>query len=112
MSDTPISEDELFRLMDEDVQILVLVQGTLADGSPHYAYVSIPPSRYQAFKEAEASGNYDLAAYGKILAHGAGKEPTSDVQSRMRQEYGANHRFEEEINQWIEQLQRLQPKGN
>ena len=104
MNQPALNEDELLKLMDEDVQILTLVQGTLEDGSPHYAYVSIPPSRYQAFKTAEAAGSYNLALFGKILAHGKGKEPPADVQKRMVEEYGANHHFEEDLDRMMQDL--------
>jgi len=97
-------------MMDADIAILVLVQGTLTDGTSHYAYVSIPPSRYMMFKEAEASGNYNLAEFGKILMHGKGKEPPHDVQKQMETEYGANHCFEEQLIQWVEALQQLPKK--
>lgn len=92
----PPELNALMAQMDQDVAILVLVQGTLPDGSAHYAYASIPPSRYAAFKQAEAAGNYDLAQYGAILAHGAGT-PTAEMQRRMEAEYGVNHRFESDM---------------
>lgn len=83
--------------IDQEMQLLLLVTGELPDGSAHYAYASIPPSKYQAFKEAEAKGNYDLAAFGKILAHGAGQVPPPEVQAQMEEEYGADHMFEEQL---------------
>jgi len=103
----PVTEDELLKLMDEDIQILTLVRGTLADGTPHYAYVSIPPSCYQAFKAAEAAGSYNLALFGKIIVHGEGKEPPAEIKQKMEQEYGANHCFEEELSQWVEKLSEM-----
>lgn len=102
-----MTEEELLKLMDNDIGILTLVQGTLAGGKPHYAYVSIPPSRYAAFKTSEAAGNYDLAQFGKILAHGEGKTPPADVQKRMQDEYGANHHFEEDLAKIMDDLRRL-----
>lgn len=89
--------ESLLKQIDEDVNILVLVSGELSDGSAHYAYASIPPSQYDAFKAAEAKGNYDLAHFGKILAHGAGHEPPASVIKEMEEKYGANHKFEEEL---------------
>jgi len=99
----PQTPQELLEQIDADLQILVLVQGTLADGSKHYAYASIPPSRYEAFKTAERAGNYDLAEFGKVLEHGPGT-PSAEVEQRMAAEYGANHRFEEELQNWMKQL--------
>jgi hypothetical protein len=105
------SDEELLKLMDEDIGILMLIEGLLPDGSAHWAYASIPPSRYVAFKEAEVKGNYNLAEFGKILAHGAGKTPPSDVEKRMKDEYGANHKFEEELTGWIDELKRQLPNS-
>jgi hypothetical protein len=87
----------LLEQIDEDIKILMLISGELADGSKHYAYVSIPPSKYDAFKAAEAKGNYNLAEFGEILFHGEGKEPSANVQKEMAEKYGADHRFEEEL---------------
>ncbi len=95
---------EALRQIDEEVQLIVLVTGTLEDGSAHYAYASIPPSKYQAFKNAEAVGNYDLTEYGKILAHGEGLEPPEEVKKRMEDEHGADHMFEEQLQEMMNGL--------
>jgi hypothetical protein len=99
-----VTPEEILWQMDEDVQILTLVQGTLADGGAHYAYVSIPPSKYMAFKQAEAKGNYNLRDFGKVLHHAKGK-PSAEVQKQMAEQYGADHRFEEEINAMVAKMQ-------
>lgn len=96
-------EEDILKQMDEDVQILTLVTGTLADGSAHYAYISIPPSKYMAFKQAEAKGNYNLRDYGKVLHHAKGR-PSAAVQKQMEEQYGANHRFEEEIEEMMAKM--------
>ena len=101
MEINPDTVQDLLRQMDEEVQILVLVTGTLSDGSEHYAYASIPPSKYQAFKAAEAKGNYDLAAFGNILRHGEGKTPPADVMQEMEEQHGADHMFEAELEAMI-----------
>lgn len=103
---SPEDAEELLRKIDAEVGILVLVQGALPDGSGHYAYASIPPSKYLAFKEAEAAGNYDLAQYGKILAHGAGKNPPPDVVKKMADEHGASLTFEEDFEKWLAEIGR------
>jgi superoxide dismutase len=95
-----MSEPDLQKMLeqiDEDVQILTLVVGQLADGRDHYAYVSIPPSKYEAFKAAEAKGNYNIAEFGKILHHANGREPTAAVKKEMEEKYGADHCFEENL---------------
>lgn len=91
--------------IDAEMQLLVLVSGTLTDGSEHYAYASIPPSRYQAFREAEAKGNYDLGQFGTILAHGEGTQPAPEVRERMEREHGANHMFESDFADMLKSIQ-------
>lgn len=98
---SPEEAEAMLKKMDADVGILVLVSGTLPDGSSHYAYASIPPSKYMAFKEAEAAGNYDLAEFGKILAHGEGKDPPPDVVKQMADEHGASLTFEADFEKWL-----------
>ena len=98
--------DDVMQQLDEGMGVLVLVSGTLKDGTDHYAYASMPPSKYTAFKEAEAIGNYNLAEYGKILTHGPGREPSAEVKQRMADEYGANHYLEEELAAMLTRLQK------
>jgi hypothetical protein len=101
----PDDIESLLKQMDEDVNILTLVGGTLADGREHYAYVSIPPSKYEAFRAAEAKGNYNLADFGKILFHADGREPSAQVMKDMEEKYGANHRFEEELETMTKRIE-------
>ena len=105
MSQEPeLDWESLLRQIDTELQILELVSGQLADGSDHYAYVSIPPSRYVDFKHAQAVGHYDLAQYGTILRHGAGLTPPPDVQKEMEEQHGADHHFQEELEQLAKSL--------
>lgn len=76
------------------LSVVTLVQGVLADGQPHYAYVRIPQDRYRDFKRAEASGSYDLRDFGEILHHGNGLLPPAEVVEEMQQRYGTDHHFE------------------
>ena len=94
MTDTP---NDTSHAVDDAMNVLVLVSGTLTDGQSHYAYASIPLSKYEPFKQAEAAGNYDLAQFGKILEHGEGREPPEDVKKRMAEDYGVNHYFESDL---------------
>ncbi|MBN67405.1 MAG: hypothetical protein CMM94_07570 [Rickettsiales bacterium] len=106
------SLEQMLEQLDTQMHILVLVQGELEDGQAHYAYASIPPSKYQAFKEAEAKGHYDLADFGVILVHGPGKEPPDEVKRRMEEEHGANHMFEEQLDAALKQVQQGMPPGS
>lgn len=81
----------------ETLCVVVLVQGVLEHGQPHYVYARIPKDRYLAFKHAEAAGNYDIRAYGEVLAHGEGLEPPESVRTQIHEQYGTHHLFEEEL---------------
>jgi len=87
---------------DNNIGIITLVTGHIEDGKPYYAYAIIPPSKYLAFKEAEKHGDYDLADYGEIIAHGHGAEPSAEVKKEIEEKYGANHEFEDELKSIIE----------
>lgn len=99
MPDSSTSIDSALGALDEKLSILVLVSGTLKNGESHYAYASIPPSLYGAFKKAQAAGSFKLEEFGSILSHGEGKEPPPEVKQRMTDEFGANHYFEQEMEQ-------------
>lgn len=108
----PANKNAIMEQIDSELNFLVLVTGRLADGSEHFAYASIPPSRYLAFKEAEAKGNYDLGKFGKILHHGAGKEPSAETKKEMEDKFGVNHQFEEELANINMQLNNALKSGN
>jgi len=92
---------------DEALDILVLTQGTLADDAPFWAYVAIPPSRYLAFQEAERHGNYDLSEFGRILEYGKGEQqPPESVRKYMEESYGANHNFEQNVQNTVRDVQK------
>lgn len=87
--------DELREAVDSAVEIIVLVRGTLADGRAFWAYASMPPSRYPAYKAMETAGqSYRLEDWGTILRHGLGEEPPLDVKVEMHDAYGADDQFE------------------
>ncbi len=84
--------------------ILVLVRGFSPDNKPQYAYAALPFEKYEAFKQAERSGRYDLSSFGDILAFGEGLEPPDHVKTEMQNKYGANYRFREDLIEFFDQL--------
>lgn len=86
--------EAFIRQLDETLQILLLVTGALQDGRTHYAYVSMPLSRYPAFRQAEAEGNYNLADFGEIIMHGDGEIPPESVRKQMEERYSKTHMLE------------------
>lgn len=59
--------------------VVVLVKGLSAKGQKQYAYALIPVERYEAYKQAEAKGNYNLGEFGIILYRGSGHEPPEEI---------------------------------
>ena len=100
----PSNED--LKKADEAVSIMVLVRGTLATGDEFWAYLAIPPSKYLAFKQAEAAGGYAMSDYGQVVEMGIGEtEPAADIKRKMEQEYNVNHSFETDVRKKAEELQ-------
>ena len=97
------AQQNAMEAMDYEMGIVELVSGYIGK-EPHYAYALIPPSKYLAFKEAEKAGNYDLADYGEILAHGPGLVPPDDVKKEMAEKYGASDSFEEDVAEAMKSL--------
>lgn len=90
---------------DEAVSIMVLVRGTLATGDAFWAYLAVPPSKYLAFKQAEAAGGYSMSDYGQVVEIGTGaNEPPAEVQRRMEKEYNVNHNFEDDVRKKADEL--------
>lgn len=79
------------------LEIIVLVRGVLQNGSPHFAYVSVPSESYVAFKQAESEGEYDLRDYGTILVQGSGLNPSEEIVRWIETHYGANLEFEADL---------------
>ena len=52
-------------------------------GKPAWHYVLVDEEKENAFKEQVASGNVDVAVYGKVIKSGWGKDPPDDVKSAI-----------------------------
>lgn len=94
----------------EDINVLALICGALENGEPHWAYASIPLTKYDSFKAAEQAGNYDLADYGQVLEHGAGTEPPPQIVAQMKEKYGVDHAFEAELDALMRKINQAMPK--
>ena len=86
--------DELLEEADKSVEMLVLVTGQRQDGRDFWAYAAIPPSKYTAFTEAEAKGNYRLNDYGRVLTSGDGQRPPSGLEQQLREKFNLSTDFE------------------
>lgn len=72
---------------------------------PIYAYMSVLPSKYEAYLQAHKSNEkINFEDYGTVLATGWGKTPPEDVRRKMEVEHGVNHSLSEEIGVDVKNL--------
>jgi len=94
-----ISANEYLKSADENVAILVYSSGILEETKKYWAYAAILPSKYQALKEAERNGNYELDDYGDVLFWGYGDSPPPDAKAEIEQLLNASSNFEQELTE-------------
>lgn len=78
---------------DNISRIIMLVYGELDSGGPFWCYVAVKPSMYDAFKEAEGSGNLDLYnfdEFGEVVVSGEGEKPPAEVTEKVAEIYNAD----------------------
>jgi hypothetical protein len=87
-------------------KILLLSRGYTTDGQAQYTYLSLPPTKLIAFKEAEAEGNFSYEDFGEVLYSGEGLEPPDEVKKEMEKKYGFNHNFEEQLMEKAKEIRK------
>jgi hypothetical protein len=98
----PSSED--LRQADEESGIICLSKGTLADGSPYYAYIAVKPSKFAEFHRLSSERKaIDLDDYGEVLAFGKKAEPSEATKDTMCFVHGFDENFQ---NRLVEELQK------
>ncbi len=76
-------------------KVLYLSQGTLANGQPFYAYLSLTPENYKRLKADEAAGNFQLADYGDVLGGEVGvTEPAEYIRDKVNEIFEINDNTE------------------
>src|SRR5687768_4593585 len=61
-------DKEALAKADTAVDIISLATGRTPDGTPYYAYVAVPPSKYRAFLDATRRGQaMVLSEYGRVI---------------------------------------------
>lgn len=81
MGDMNIDRDNVGR-------IIMLTYGKMEHGGPYWCYVAIKPSRFEEYKTAMASKqynmqNFDLDGFGEIVVSGEGATPPQDVTQKV-----------------------------
>lgn len=104
-------KDEFEKIIDSEIGYIEFIQATYLDEDKtekqHWYYVSIAPSKYEAFKSAQENGSYDIKDFGEILYHGPGTEPPEDIKELMREAYGIQDDFENHLSQAVKQINRM-----
>ena len=84
MASTP-SQDEVGR-------IIMLIRGLMEARGSYWCYLSVKPSRYQAFKAVVANKyniqNFVNDGYGEVVVSGEGREPPKDVTEKVAGLFG------------------------
>lgn len=99
----PIDPLALRNFADEEAAIINLIRGTV-DDEEFWAYLAVPPSKYEAFKEAEATGAYEVNDFGEILKWGKGFEPNAEDIQYMVDNYGIVPDLANQIEQAMEAM--------
>jgi hypothetical protein len=74
-------------------RVIMLLYGKLDNGGPFWCYVALKPSKFEAFKQAEAAGNIDLynfEAFGEVIVSAEGKTPPEEVTLKVAEMYGTD----------------------
>lgn len=75
---------------DRISRIIMLVYGVMDHGGPFWCYVAVKPSKYDAFKAAEANATLDLynfEEYGEVIVSAEGETPPEEVTLRVAEMY-------------------------
>tara|TARA_B100001971_G_C17959739_1_gene416808 strand:+ start:91 stop:414 length:324 start_codon:yes stop_codon:yes gene_type:complete len=99
-------DKELKNTINNEIGYIVLISGTDENSEDIWCYASIEPSKFKAFKEAEESGEFEVEEYGEVLFTGKGTTPPPEIEQKMRDEFGADDEFEDNVGQVIKKLSR------
>jgi len=91
---TDKTDNETIQKLADTLGIITLVSGETASGARFWAYLSVPPSKYDEFLAVQERGDYNLTDWGDILRYGEGESPSPDIMAEMEEDYGINHQLE------------------
>lgn len=95
MIDTPNTPPNPDNPYDPDTlsRVIMLLYGKMDHGGPFWCYVAVKPSKFDAFKAAETSGQIDLYnfdEYGEVIVSAEGQTPPDEVTMKVAEMYGAD----------------------
>ena len=92
--------DEELAKLDGDNAVLAYTSGVMQDGRPYYAYVAVRPSLYKKFRQITAARqSVILGEYGELLEAGIATTPPLEVVQKMKNQYGCDPDYEQNIVQ-------------
>jgi len=102
MSDFGITPSQL-QTADRELGILELFTAYDSEGEAFYVYMSVLPSKYEAYLRAQKTHDtIKFEDFGTVLASGWGKTPPEEVKREMEAKHGVNHNFKAELEAAIE----------
>lgn len=84
--------------------IMLLCQGRDTSNVAYWAYICMLPTHAELFAQARNRGRLDLEDYGTIIEYGQGEQPPPEVKKRMREQFGFQDDYEEQLLKIIEQM--------
>jgi len=85
--------------------VLELTQFTCERGDDYWIYLDIPISKFVEYRVQLESGEpLSLLDYGEPLAFGVGTSPPVEVRRKMEYLYGAVEKFEQSVQELLEEL--------
>ncbi len=92
--------DEELKQADETNRVLCFSDGTLADGTPYWAYIAVLPSKHATFLELTRTRQpLRLTDFGEMIAAGYEETVPEDIQQEMQEKYKFNGKYLNELNQ-------------
>lgn len=88
--------------VDTACGIIDLCTGTTDTGKEFYAYVSIPPSKYAAYRAKQLrQEEMDLEEFGEVIHSGWGTSPPPDIMAEMEHIYHVIHTLEDQMREAV-----------
>lgn len=95
-------EVEIIKQLNERLRILCHLSVTDENGVDRYFAIAVKPAYYLTFCELKEIDSEELEKYGEILHVGEGLEPTPQVMAELKEKFGADYDFADDLQKEIE----------
>lgn len=76
------------KIISDQGHLVHRVRGTDHTGRTAYYFVLVQPHKEDAFLRALKTNRVNLTDYGQVIASCYGEEPTAEIKTMLREEYG------------------------